>query len=491
MDPKKKQAGEQPPVVNEQAAAPAVPERQTLSQLKEQHKAAKAAADELVLSAKTQEDLDQADESLQGVELLSRRIALLERGEDQERFLRRPNGTPPRVIPNQPIPGEEPVPLSLGFQTSAKARGAYEGKVFKDEEEAHYAALWAFGMSGHPSNQTRSKRQRDVHEWMLSNSQQFTAAHTEFDDMSAGIFVPEQILGPVDRLKHSYGVARGAVNVQSCNRDVLKWPKGLVGVQFGPIGEQPGINGNDAISEQQATADYVTIPIEDHGAWTRLSRDLDEDQGISIAEMLVRQFADAAAYREDYLVFRGAATKADSRIAGLATAINSTDASVSTYTATGITTFGALTLGNFEAMAGQLPDFPGASPRWFLSKPAYFASMARLMDAAGGNSKDDVAGGTGLQFLGFPVVLTRTLNTTLTSITAQSNAILFGDPRLGATFADRRGMTVETNPYLYMANRQLALFLTMRFGFNVHELTALDGDQSTAICGPTINLIMG
>jgi HK97 family phage major capsid protein len=489
---KAKQNTEQPPAVQEQTAATQPPERLSLAQLKEQHKAAKAAADELIEAAKTQEEFDKADEALAGVELLSRRISLMERGESQAQFLRRPNGTPPRVTPNQPIPGEEPAALAAtGVHTLAKARTAYDGDVFKDEEEAHYAALWTFAMSGHPCNATRTKRQRDAHEWVLANPAPFVAAHTEFDDLTGGIFVPEQILGPVERLKHAYGVGRGAVNVVPTNRDVLKWPKGLTGVQFAAIGEQPGINGADSMTEYTATADQVVIPVEDHGAWTRLSRDLEEDQGVAIAEMLTRQFADAAAYREDLLIFSGSASKADSHISGLTVAINATDASASCFTATGHTTFATLTLGDFESMAGQLPEFPGGDPKWYISKPGYFASMARLMDAAGGNTKSDLAGGTGLQFLGYPVVFTRILNTTLTSITGQFNACLFGTPRLGATFADRRGMTVEPNPYLYMANRQLALFLTMRFGFNVHELTALAGDQSTAICGPVVNLVMG
>lgn len=492
---KAKQNTEQPPAVQEQAATPP-PERQTLAQLKEQHKAVKAEADALIDAAKTQEELDGADAKLAEAELLSRRISLLERGETQAQFLRRPNGTPPRAIPDAPIPGEEPAALAVvnpklsatGYHQSAAARGTYLGNVFKDEEEAHYAGLWAFALTGQPQNETRSRRQRNVYEWVLANPEPFLAAgQNEFDDMAGGIFVPEQILAPVERLKHSYGVARRAVNVVQCNRDVLKWPKGLVGASFSAIAEV-----NASTTEVTMAADAVSIPIKDHYAFSRISRDLEEDAAISVVENMVRQYADGAAYWEDKLVFSGDGTSTHAGIRGLTSAINSTDASASCFTATGHTTFGALTLGDFESMIGQVPDYPGSDHRWYISKPGWAASMARLQDAGGGNNIDALARGpSGLQFLGYPVEFTRVLNTTLTSITAQFNACLFGTPRLGATFADRRGLTVETNPYKYMAERQLAIYVTMRFGFVAHELTGLDGDQSTAIAGPVINLIMG
>jgi HK97 family phage major capsid protein len=492
---KAKQTNEQPPAVQEQPAATQPPERLSLSQLKEQHKTAKAESDALIEAAKTQEDLDAADEALKGVELLSRRISLLERGESQTQFLRRPNGTPPRVVPNQPIPGEEVLASAQeagGFHSLAKPRAALpEGSVFKNEEEAYYASRWALALAGQPCNPTRNRKQAAAYEWFLANPEPFMAAgQNEFEDMAGGIFVPEQIMGPVERLKHSYGIARSTVNVVQTNRDVLKWPKGLTGASFSAI---PEVNANNS-TEVTMAADAVSIPVKDFYAFSRISRDLDEDAAVSIADMMVRQYADAAAYWEDKLVFAGDGTSTHAGIFGLTKAINGTDASASCYTATGITTLGALTLGNFEAMAGQLPDYPGASPKWYISKPAFYSSMARLMDAAGGNNIDALQRGTsGLQFLGYPVEFTRTLNTTAagTSITAQYNVCLFGTPRLGATFADRRGMTVETNPYKYMAERQLAIYVTMRFGFFVHELTGLDGDQSTAIAGPTINLIMG
>jgi HK97 family phage major capsid protein len=488
---KAKQNTEQPPVSQEQAAA-TPPVRLSLSELRDRYKATKAKFDETRQAEPTIENQAQLEALSESLEFDAREIVLAERADALERFERRPNGNPPRVIPNSPIPGEEPTALAAtGFQTSTPRRAALpEGSVFKNEEEAYYASRWALALAGQPCNATRSHKQRQAYEWFLANPEPFMAAgQNEFDDMAGGIFVPEQIMGPVERLKHSYGIARSTVNVVPTNRDVLKWPKGLTGASFSAIAEV-----NSSTTEVTMTADAVSIPVKDHYAFSRISRDLEEDSAVAIADMMVRQYADAAAYWEDKLVFAGDGTSTHAGIFGLTKAINGTDASASCYTATGITTLGALTLGNFEAMAGQLPDYPGASPKWYISKPAFYSSMARLMDAAGGNNIDALQRGTsGLQFLGYPVEFTRTLNTTAagTSITAQYNVCLFGTPRLGATFADRRGMTVETNPYKYMAERQLAIYVTMRFGFFVHELTGLDGDQSTAIAGPTINLIMG
>jgi hypothetical protein len=73
---------------------------------------------------------------------------------------------------------------------------------------------------------------------------------------------------------------------------------------------------------------------------------------------------------------------------------------------------------DFEACVGKLPQWAeGDDVAWYISKPGFYASMASLMDAAGGNTQDNVAGGKNLQFLGYPVRITQVLNRTLTTQT--------------------------------------------------------------------------
>jgi hypothetical protein len=83
---------------------------------------------------------------------------------------------------------------------------------------------------------------------------------------------------------------------------------------------------------------------------------------------------------------------------------------------------------DFEACVGKLPQWAEDDAAWYISKPGFYASMARLMDAAGGNTQDNVAGGKGLQFLGYPVRMSQVLYRTLTRRSAQVHC-LFGSLR--------------------------------------------------------------
>ena len=452
-----------------------------LQLLREQHAAAvKAAETLLALEAPTEEQQAEIETQLALAEKLQKEIVTHERAGNVKTFAGRSNGVPPAHAPLPATPEEKP---NTGYQLSTPPRG-YQTQVYSSQEDAYYAGLWAIGMLfGDPTNKHATKKQRAIREWCLQN-QELVLGHTGFDDMSGGIFVPEQMMAAAALLQHQYGVIRNATRVVPTGTDKIWWPRPLKGYTMSAIAEVP-----TSITESSGTADSVEVFVKDWGGWTRISRDLDEDAAVSIADMITRQFAYYASYLEDNTCFNGDGTSTYNGITGLTRAINATAAASSVYTAlSGNTTFATLDLVDFEAMVGQLPDYPGAQNKWYISKPGFYASMARLMDAAGGNTKDDTAAGSGLQFLGYPVVLTRVLNTTLTSNVNAYNAVLFGDLSLVSTFADRRGMTVEPNPYLYMAQRQLALFITQRWGFTVHDITGTDGAGSD-ICGPVVNLL--
>lgn len=455
-----------------------------LQELREQHaKAVKDAETLLALEAPTEEQQAEIEKHLALAEQTQKAILTHERAANVKTFASRPNGTPPLHTP-APAGEEKKEPINLGFHSPVALRG-YQTKCFASQEDAYLSGLWALGMLfGDPSNKHATKKMRSIREWCLENRDQFTLGHTEFDDMAGGIFVPEQMMATVALLQHKYGVIRGATRVVPTGTDKIWWPRPLKGFTMGAIGEVPSSQ-----TESTGTADSVEVFVKDWGGWTRISRDLDEDSAVQIADMVAQQFAYWASYNEDLCCFKGDGTSTYNGIFGLTKAINATDAASSVYTAASThTTFSALTLTDFESMIGQLPDYPNATNKWYISKPGFYASMARLMDAAGGNTRGDLTAGSPPQFLGYDVIFTRVLNTTLTTNANAYDAVLFGDLSLVSTFADRRGMTVEPNPYLYMANRQLALFVTQRWGFATHDLTGLDGAGS-AICGPVVNLL--
>ena len=110
--------------------------------------------------------------------------------------------------------------------------------------------------------------------------------------------------------------------------------------------------------------------------------------------------------------------------------------------------------------------------------------MLRLMVAASGNNAADVAGGAGLQFLGFPVVLCHPLESALSGTTGKV-ACLFGDLSQAATFGERRSITIKTDSSRFIEYDQTLTFATARVAIVAHDL------GSTSKAGPVVALKFG
>jgi HK97 family phage major capsid protein len=149
-------------------------------------------------------------------------------------------------------------------------------------------------------------------------------------------------------------------------------------------------------------------------------------------------------------------------------------------TATGITTFANVTLGNFETVVGMLPEFPGISPAWYMSKTAFYATAGRLQNAAGGNNTADLGSGPVLQFLGYPVRFIQTLPKAAASA---EYIAYFGDLAMTATMGSRRGVTIRSDEDILTDS--IRIRCTERFDILVHET----GDATNA--GPMVALKLG
>jgi HK97 family phage major capsid protein len=77
--------------------------------------------------------------------------------------------------------------------------------------------------------------------------------------------------------------------------------------------------------------------------------------------------------------------------------------------------------------------------------------------------------------LGYPVVISQVLNSTLGADTSKPK-VLFGDLRMAATMGTRNGVSLLTSEHAYFEYDQLAIRGTERFDINIHET----GDASNA-----------
>jgi HK97 family phage major capsid protein len=267
--------------------------------------------------------------------------------------------------------------------------------------------------------------------------------------------------------------ARYANKVPMGKNDIVFVPKSTGEVTVYAVAE----NQTDEVTESEPTFDGVEVTARTWGVLTRVGRNLLDDAVISVGEHVGQKFGYGIADKQDVAGFNGTGTSTYHNITGLTVKIDdgTHTASVSTA-ASGNTTFGTLDLDDFEAAVGKLPQWAeGDDVAWYISKPGFYASMARLMDAAGGNTQDNVSGGKGLQFLGYPVRITQVLHRTLTSSVSTIHC-LFGSLRKTSALGLKKELAVQTLVEKYATYNQVGLLGFARFGINNHEL----GDNTNA-----------
>jgi HK97 family phage major capsid protein len=281
-----------------------------------------------------------------------------------------------------------------------------------------------------------------------------------------GIFVPIETETSIVRLVEEYGVFRRYAQVTPMASDRKVQPVRTAGMTAYPVAEtNTGNEGSNTGTKSEPSYTTAELVARKWKAWLKMSDELNEDSIISMADQVATEMALAFAYAEDNAGFNGDGTSAYHGITGLMNALNAG----SIYTAVaGNTAFSTLDYADFEGMAGKLPDFPGISPAWFISKEGYYASMHRLLSAAGGNDMNNLASGGGMTFLGHPVVFANVLNKVLTAQTS-TKILAFGDLRMAALFGDRRGVSLSLTDQRYWDEDQIAIKATERFDINIHS----------------------
>jgi len=294
------------------------------------------------------------------------------------------------------------------------------------------------------------------------------AALTTGDNSLGGFLVPNELERSIIDLREQYGVFRANARVVPMAGDTLQIPRRTGGVTA------YFVTDNQEITASDKAWDMVELTARKLAALIKYSSELSEDAIISIADDLAREIAYAFAVKEDACGFIGTGTSTYGGIQGLITVCAAATATVVTA-ATANTAFSTLDLTDFESMIGKLPEYPGIDPKWYISKAGYAASMMRLIDAAGGNTIATLEGGaSGRQFLGYPVVISQTMNSTLTAQTSTDGICYFGDLRMACTMGDRRGIGLLVSEHRYMEYDQLAIKGTERFAINIHDV----GDTS-------------
>lgn len=301
-------------------------------------------------------------------------------------------------------------------------------------------------------------------------------AHSSSGMSTGGVLVPEMLLNTVILLREQYGIFRRYAQVIPIGTESVVIPRQSTGLTAYFPGQ------NQTTTESEMSWDAATLTAKELAVLTRYPNTLAADAIITLADTFAREIAYAFALKEDQCGFIGDGTSTYGGIYGAATKINDGSHAAGIYTAaSGNVSFETLDLDDFLGAMAKLPEYAKFNAKWYISSAGFAMSMARLMYNSGGNTVDTVGGSTGPSFLGYPVVITQVLNSTLGSDTSKIKC-LFGDLALASALGSRQDITIEGSRERYFEYRQSAIQGVERFDINNHDL----GDGSTA--GPIVAL---
>jgi len=291
-----------------------------------------------------------------------------------------------------------------------------------------------------------------------------------------GVLVSDEMSSEIIRLVEEYGAFPQYARRVPMSSDTLVIARRTGGLAARAVGE------NTEVSTSDVTFDNVQLVAKIWGVANRVPNSLLEDSIIDLADAMAVEVAQAFAESFDNAGFIGDGTSTYHGTVGVTTKINDGSHTKSVVNAaSGNNTFDNLDLNDFTNTVSRLPLYARRQAAWYISPAGYGSSMLRLMMAGSGNSASDIAGGAGLNFLGFPVRLVHSMVSDLTG-TASEIACLFGDLSQAATFGERRAVSIRTASERYIEFDQTLTFATTRNAMVVHDL------GSTSVAGPIVGL---
>jgi HK97 family phage major capsid protein len=318
--------------------------------------------------------------------------------------------------------------------------------------------------------------------------QKLSPFQAEDGGTSGGYLVFPEFEATLINLKEQYGVFQREAFKLPMGSDTLVIPRRAGGTTVYYPGE------NAQITESAMKFDQVQLVAKKYAQMTRWSTELNEDSVIAMADLLAGEFAYQFAKAEDDNGFNGTGTSSYAGTVGLVfkliTSVNGVSPSASVVsgiaTHTDIT---KLTLADWSKVVGTLPIYAEGRAAWYMSKSAFWAGPAALIEAAGGNIAMYLSSGVPLMWLGYRVVPTQAmtaasaLTTTATAVT--SVPAVFGDMLATAYMGTRRGVTVRLSDQRYIEYDQIAIQCTQRVAVNN---VVGDSVAPTTVPGPMLAL---
>lgn len=308
--------------------------------------------------------------------------------------------------------------------------------------------------------------------------------HTESNDATGGILVPNEVSNYIIDLKEQYGVFRRNTRVErmgSETKTVYRMGDDITTYWGSETGTLTASDMSFSAINLTARKLYAYAIVSDE-----LNADASIDMGRRFAESVARQFA----YAEDNAGFNGDGTSTYGGITGVRSALTNlsgTIANIAGLTVGAGNAYSEITLQNFVDTKAKLPEYARQGAKWYMSRDAYAATYERLVMAAGGITAQEVLNGVTLErALGYPVELVEVMPKT------EGNSqvfALFGRLDLATTMGDRMGTAIKTDMSAGFNSDTIHIKATERIDIVTHDVGNASATASARVPGPIVGLI--
>lgn len=386
----------------------------------------------------------------------------------------------------KPVPGQESRAreATVRRRTYGRQMKAFKAETFggpvEAEDAAYKSGMWCRAVVFGDQSAAQWCAEHDVpiqHE--LSYGAQEQRSQNEGVNSAGGYLVfPEMSTAIID-LREQYGTARRFINVVPMASDTQNIPRRTGGITGYFATEE------NAFTESSKTWGQVQLRAQALGCLTKISRELDADAVINVADDIAAEMAYGMAVKEDASLWNGDGTSSYGGIIGVRTkfAAGVSVLAGAVDAASGNDTFAEYTLGDFEKVIGALPKYAESNARWYGHRAGWANSVLRLAAAGGGNTIQTLSDGKPQQaWFGYAFETDQTMPSALTDI-SDTAAFVFGDLNAAVTMGERKGITIDVTRDRYWELRQIGIMGWERIDINVHDL----GDATNA--GPLVALM--
>jgi HK97 family phage major capsid protein len=269
-------------------------------------------------------------------------------------------------------------------------------------------------------------------------------------DTEGGYAVPDDFYNRIVEQRQELSfVRRAPVTRLVTNRDRILIPtEATAGTKLVVTAEEAAYDENEPVFGQ------VALTIHKFTKMIKVSEEMLDGDAVGLEAYISSIVARASAAAENYYCSIGTGTGMPQGIITGATASGITNAAKATILASEV----------ISTMGTVASPYHNANSGFLMTGASKFHIMAST-----GNNFQFIPTPSGGDILGYPIYIAPDM---ATIGTANGKAVLFGDFSMYA-FAERQGVTLSRNPYLYQASGQVGLFVKQRFGGAVLQTLAL------------------